>query len=74
MSTLTIRNLPDEVVAHIKEAARAHGHSMEQEVREALARRYGDRRAVLRHIRQRWAELPDTGAEEIRKWRDAGRP
>lgn len=73
MSTLTIRNLPDEVVAHIKEAARVHGHSMEQEVREALARRYGDRRAVLRHMRQRWPELPDTGAEEIRKWRDAGR-
>lgn len=74
MSTLTIRNLPDDVVAHIKEAARAHGHSMEQEVREALARRYGDRRAVLQRMRERWSSLPDTGADELRSWRDAGRP
>lgn len=74
MSTLTIRNLSEEVVAHIKEAARAHGHSMEQEVRDALVRRYGDRRAVLQRVRQRWPGLPETEAKEVRKWRDAGRP
>jgi antitoxin FitA len=70
MPTLTIRNLSEEVIAHIKEAAQAHGHSMEQEVREALVRRYGDRRAVLQRIRQRWPELPETEADEVRKWRD----
>lgn len=74
MSTLTIRNLSEEVVAHIKEAAQAHGHSMEQEVRDSLIRRYGDRRAVLQRIRQRWPELPETQADEVRTWRDAGRP
>lgn len=74
MSTLTIRNLSEKVVAHIKEAARAHGHSMEQEVRDALVRRYGDRRAVLQRVRQRWPALPETEAEEVRKWRDTGRP
>lgn len=74
MSTLTIRNLSEEVVAHIKEAARARGHSMEQEVRDALVHRYGDRRAVLQRVRQRWPALPETEAEEVRKWRDTGRP
>lgn len=74
MSTLTIRNLSEEVVAHIKEAAQAHGHSMEQEVRDALVRRYGDRRVVLRRMRRRWPELPETEGEQVRKWRDTGRP
>lgn len=74
MATVTIRNLPDEVVAHIKEAAREHGRSMEQEVREALQRRYGDRAATLQRIRQRWPEFPDTAADEVDGWRNNGRP
>lgn len=74
MATLTIRNLPDEVVGHIKEAARAHGQSMEQEVRQVLARRYGDNAAVIERVRQRWPELPTTEAEEIARWRETGRP
>jgi len=72
--TLTIRNLPDEVVAPIKEAASAHGHSMEQEVREALARRYGNCCAALQRVQHRWPTLPSTEADEIRAWRDARRP
>jgi plasmid stability protein len=74
MSTLTIRNLPEHVVAHIKEAARAQGHSMEQEVRETLARRYADRDVVLQRLRQRWPALPETDADALRQWRKADRP
>lgn len=74
MPTLTIRGLPDEVIAHIKEAARAHDRSMEQEVRAALARRYSDRDAVIQRLRQRWPDLPDTAAADVPGWRDTGRP
>lgn len=74
MSTLIIRNLSEEVVVNIKEAARAHDHSMEQEIRDTLVRRYGDRRALLQRIRQRWPKLPKTESDEVRRWRDKSRP
>lgn len=74
MGTITIRNLPDDVVERIKQAARAHGHSMEQEVRETLARRYDDRATVIERVRGRWAALPSNDAETVRHWRDTDRP
>lgn len=74
MPTVTVRNLPEEVVAHIKEAARAHGHSMEQELRETLVHRYGDRPATVQRMRERWEQLPPTSPSEVRHWRDKGRP
>jgi plasmid stability protein len=36
MSTLTIRQVPDEVAAVLKERARHHGRSMEAQVRHVL--------------------------------------
>jgi plasmid stability protein len=43
MATLTIRNLRDEVVKRLKEAAKRKGKPMEQEVRELLESRYKSR-------------------------------
>lgn len=73
MPKLTVRGRPDELIAHIKEAARAHNRSMEQEVRAALARRYGNREAMIQRLRQRWPDLPDTDAADVRHWRGTGR-
>lgn len=37
MATLTVRNLPDEVLRALRVRAAQHGHSIEAEVREILA-------------------------------------
>jgi plasmid stability protein len=73
MATLTIRNVPDELVERIKEVASAQGRSMEQEVRELLASRYADRQQVMSRVRERWATLPATSAARVKQWRASGR-
>jgi antitoxin FitA len=50
MATLTIRNLPDEVIEALKALARKHGRSMEEEVRRLLADQVLDRRSALEQI------------------------
>lgn len=74
MATLTIRNLPDDLVERLKRAAQEHQHSMEQEVRMCLERRYAARGDVLQRARERWKGLPDVSPEEIEAWRGEGRP
>ena len=74
MGAITIRNLPDELVDRLKEAAQAHNRSMEQEVRELLEQRYAPKGEVLSRMRERWEELPDTDSEEVALWREEGRP
>jgi len=73
MATLTIRNLPDNVIEGVKTSAELHNRSMEQEVREMLQRRYGPRSEVLRRIRDRWTSLPHTDSAEMMRWRQEGR-
>jgi hypothetical protein len=73
MGTLTIRNLPEEVIQGVKTSAELHQGSMEQEIRELLQRRYGPRSEVLLRIRNRWGVLPRTEANEIEQWRQKGR-
>ncbi len=73
MGTLTIRSLPEEVIQRVKASAKLHQHSMEQEVRELLQQRYGPRTEVLRRIRERWEELPRSGADEVKQWSQKGR-
>ena len=68
MATLTIRNVPDEVVARLKKVAANKGHSMEQELRELLKTRYPARAEVLDRVKQRWETLPPVSAEEIDQW------
>ena len=47
MATLTIRDVPDDVVARLKKVAAHKGYSMEQEVRELLRTRFPARDEVL---------------------------
>jgi antitoxin FitA len=74
MATLTIRNVPDELVNRIKLLAGQKGVSMEQEIRDLLQSRYEQRGAVLERIRQRWATLPPQAAEPMQDWKTQGRP
>lgn len=74
MPTLTIRNVPEEVVQRLKDVAKHKGHSMEQEVRDLLVSRYTTRREVLERIRSRWKEGQAPTAEEIDTWIETGRP
>ena len=73
MGTLTVRNVPDEVIERVRTSAELNRRSMEQEVRELLRLRYGPRSEVLERIRNRWPELPQTGAREVKRWREEGR-
>jgi antitoxin FitA len=73
MATLTIRNVPDEVVERLKKAASIQGRSMEQEVRLLLESRYRNREAVLRRIEERWKDLPKASPEEVESWIREGR-
>ena len=43
MATLTIRNVPEDVVARLEKVAANKGRSMEQEVRELLMTRFPER-------------------------------
>lgn len=74
MATLTIRNLSPETVSSLKELARRHRRSMEQEVREILERHAGDRLSALEQIERLWAsQTRKTSPEEIESWIREGR-
>ncbi len=73
MATLTIRNLPEDLVERLKSAAAQHGRSMEQELRELLMRSYPDRPASLERIRARWGGFDPPSAEQIDTWIESGR-
>ncbi|WP_422462618.1 MULTISPECIES: FitA-like ribbon-helix-helix domain-containing protein [unclassified Endozoicomonas] len=74
MATLTIRNLPDELIERLKASAKAGNRSMEQEVRELLEARYQKKSDLIKAIRNSWKELPETSAKDIESWRHEGRP
>jgi plasmid stability protein len=68
MSELRIRNMDDWVIAELKAQAKAHGHSLEAELREQLheitrrpRREMAERAARLREaIAQEHGLLPDS--------------
>ena len=68
MATLTIRNVPEDVVVRLKKGAANKGHSMEQELRELLKTRYPSRAEVLDRVERRWETLPAVSAQEIDEW------
>lgn len=75
MPTLTIRNLPDEVVDALKDQARRHHRSMEQEVRTLLEQQVGDRASVIDRITLSWAsQKRSPSADEVEAWIREGRP
>jgi antitoxin FitA len=73
VATLTIRNLPVDLVARIKERAGRGGRSMEQEVRDLLIHQYGTREAILERMRRRADALPPAALEDIDRWIAADR-
>ncbi|MBW4669384.1 MAG: hypothetical protein KME60_18680 [Cyanomargarita calcarea GSE-NOS-MK-12-04C] len=74
MATITIRNISDELVERIKRLAGQKGISMEQEVRDLLQKRYGQRDEVLARIRQRAKALPIESESQVQTWKSQGRP
>ena len=73
MATITVRDLQEDLVERLKEAAAAHGRSMEQEVRELLESRYAPRHEVISRLKSRWSDLPKTSAKDVKGWRETGR-
>lgn len=73
MATLTIRNVPNDVVERLKRAAGHNRRSMEQEVRQLLEQRYPDRGDLRDRIRERWKRFPAPRAEQIDEWIETGR-
>ena len=74
MATITIRNLPDELVERIKLLAKEKGVSMEQEIRDLLQARYVNRREIIARIRQRNETLPTQSVVDMTDWEEQGRP
>ena len=74
MATITVRELPEDLVARVKESARRKGHSMEHEIRELLASRYPTKAALFEDIRESWKTMPPSSKEEIDSWIESGRP
>lgn len=74
MATITVRNVPDELVERIKRLAEQKGISMEQEVRDLLQSRYVQRDAMIKRIRQRCETLPVQEASQLQDWKEQGRP
>jgi plasmid stability protein len=69
MATITVRNVPDEVVEMIKNRARRRKHSMEQEVRTILAEVVLDRERAMKRIESLWRKQNrHVGREEVDRW------
>ena len=73
MPTLTIRNLPKDLVERLRETAARHGHSMKQEVRVLLQTRYMEKSELLDQIRSHWDDFKAPTAREATRWRQKGR-
>jgi plasmid stability protein len=75
MPTITVRNVPTEVVQSLKALAKRHNRSMEQEVRELLEGYVAEREAILDQIEAGWqAQTRRPTADEIDAWLAVGRP
>ncbi len=74
MANLTIRSVPEAVVARVKTAAQRNGRSMEQELRHLLETTYADKESTLTRMRALWPRTTEVTPEDVREWRDAGRP
>jgi hypothetical protein len=64
MATITIRNVPDQLVDRIKRLAEQKGVSMEPEIRDLL-QRYVQRGAAIDRICRRWDTLPVQTASQL---------
>jgi len=73
MASITIRNLPEDMIKRLKSAAKRSGRSMEQEIRVLLEQRYRKKDVILERMRERWNRLPAPSAKEVKKWLEEGR-
>jgi hypothetical protein len=73
MASVTIRNIPPEVLLEMKAAAARNGRSLEGELRDLLQRRYRSRKEVLGSVRKRWRSLPGIPPGQVDAWIEAGR-
>ena len=69
MGTITVRNIPDEVIEMIKNRARRNRRSMEQEVRSTLSGVVHDRERSMKRIQSLWKKQKrPIPREEIDEW------
>ena len=69
MATITVRNIPDEVIEMIKNRARRNRRSMEQEVRSILSGVVHDRERAMKRIESLWEKQKrPIPREEIDEW------
>ena len=74
MATLTIRNVPLQLVQSLKKLAKKRRNSMEAQVRELLEESVGDRLSVLEQIEDSWkVQARRPSAREIEDWMVTGR-
>lgn len=74
MATLTIRNVPTEIMKSLKVLAQRNRRSMEQEVRVLLAEHVGDRLSVLDQIEASWSnQMRRPTPNEVESWIGEGR-
>jgi len=72
MPTLTIRNLPSDVVARLKARAASRGRSMEEEARQVLQQHLRPRDQILRDLMSRWKRRGPS-ARAVSSWIEVGR-
>ncbi len=69
MPTLTIRNLPPEVIERLKRRAKRHGNSMEQEARNILGEQLPSKEEVLAKIQENRKKIKNPpSAEDVNRW------
>jgi len=69
MATITVRNIPEEVIAMIKNRARRNKRSMEQEVRTILSEVVLDRERAMKRIESFWQrQKRPISKEEVDAW------
>ncbi len=75
MATLTVRNLPDEVMQALRKLAELSGRSVEDQVRRLLAESATDRLSACELIEAAWRRQsrPTTPAE-VEAWLRESRP
>ena len=56
MATITVRNIPEEVITLIKNRARRNKRSMEQEIRTILSEVVLDRERAMKRIESLWQQ------------------
>ncbi len=74
MATITVRNIPEDVITMIKNRARRNKRSMEQEVRTILSEVVLDRERAMKRIESLWQQQKrPISKEEVDAWlRKAG--